>query len=458
MCGIVGFVCKSAHGFAKKQEDTLWQLLKVGEVRGEDSTGLVYVENDGGFGILKEANSASWCSYDMYKHKMLSQSLRFGKAYIGHNRKATVGKVKDDTAHPFVVDETFAMVHNGTLFNHGKLKQTEVDSEALAHHLKPILTGNLSDDALNEEMGKIDGAYAVSAYSQEKNEVYLVRNSQRPLNMVETPDGIAWASEGLMLAWVLDRNGYDLSKCNGRTIKEHTIVTIDLATNKITEREYSPKKAITGTTVPHTQITGNLKGGVSTKTITRFPSKLLTPRISKNLFKKLRAKHIGNRHSFTVADYVEKNFPKTIEDGETLVNLIGDFDGDWIGDVTHSLSALVDLATVNGLDDMTDLIDTNWSGKIVDMLFDRGTGNVTFVLEDIKLTPKSVATNVVSIIETTRKKWNAVAPSPLDIEDILKKAPTDLTDEEWKKLNISHYWSSTEQAWKKKDETTPTLH
>jgi len=281
MCGIVGFSCLSANGFAKKQEDVLWQLLKVGEVRGEDSTGLIYVENDGGFGILKEASSASWATYEMFKHKMLSQSLRFGKAYIGHNRKATVGKVKDDTAHPFVVDNTFAMVHNGTLFGHDKLKKTEVDSEALAHHLKPILTGELSDDDLNTEMGKIDGAYAVAAYSQETNKVYLVRNAQRPLNLVETPDGFAWASEGLMLAWVLDRNGYDLSKCKGRTVKEHTIITIDLETNKLTEREYSPKKAITPPWVANTHVTGAVKGG-DTKTVVRFPVKDLTPKISKN--------------------------------------------------------------------------------------------------------------------------------------------------------------------------------
>lgn len=457
MCGIVGFSCLSQHGFSKKQEDVLWQLLKVGELRGDDSTGLIYVENDAGFGIMKEAQSASWASYDMFRNKMVSQSLRFGKAYIGHNRKATVGKVKDDTAHPFVVDETFAMVHNGTLYNHGKLKQTEVDSEALAHHLKPILTGNLSDEDLNEEMGKIDGAYAVAAFSQETNKVYLVRNAQRPLDLVELPDGFAWASEGLMLAWILQRNGYDLSKCKGRAIKEHTIVEIDLKTNKITEREYSPKKATSGTSSTTTTFHGG-KGGDSTKVI-RFPVKNLTPRLSKNQFKKLRAKCVNTRHSFFADDYVEKAFPRTLDDGETVVNLLGEFDGDWIGDVKYSLLATVDLAKVEGLDNFEEITDRHWTGRIVDMLFDKGTGNVSFVLDDIKVLPKSLpSTNVTKLLETTKAKWSAIEASKTDLQDLLKKQAGELSSEEWKKISATHYWSSAEQEWKMKYENPPTVH
>jgi len=410
MCGIVGLVCKNQYGFSKKQEDVFWHLLKADEVRGDDSTGLIYVEADNGFGIMKEAVTASWSAYSMYADNMMTTSMRDGKAYIGHNRKATVGKVTDETAHPFVVDDTFAMVHNGTLFGHKKLKDTVVDSEALAHHLKPILTGDLSDDELNEKMGEIDGAYAVAAYDQESHSIYLLRNSQRPLCLLELPDGWAWASEGLMLAWIVSRNGYELSKCKAEDVKEHTIIKIDLAKNEVTRREYSPKKATppvgpwnrAGTT--HTPVHG-------TKQASRFRQE---DGISKNEFKRIRRKFIGTRHSFYADDFVEKNFPRTVSDGETVVKLLGEFDGECFAGIELVVHAEVDLSAVFGKDSYTedDIPERYYHGIIDDAVYNKASRSITFMMGDVKVFAKStdIKAEVKKIMETTQGKWNAQTP------------------------------------------------
>lgn len=411
MCGIVGLICKSQYGFSKKQEDVFWHLLKADEVRGDDSTGLIYVENDSGFGILKEAQTASWATYSMYADGLLSDSLRSGKVYIGHNRKATVGKVTDETAHPFVVDNSFAMVHNGTLFNHRKMKDTTVDSEALAHHLKPILTGNLSDDELNEKMGEIDGAYAVVAYDQESHSVFLVRNSQRPLCLLELPDGWAWASEGLMLAWITQRNGYDLSKCKAEDVKEHTIIKINLDTNTITRREYSPKKAMSKEHTPPWKTAGTTPTHVPTKQAPRFQS---NDGLSKNEFKRLRRRFLGTRHSFYADDFVEKNFPRTLDDGETVVKLLGEFDGECFAGIDLAVHAEVDLAAVFGKDSFTedDIINRFYHGIIEDLVYNKSAKNVMFILGDVKVYAKStdVKAEVNKILATTQGKWNAQTP------------------------------------------------
>lgn len=410
MCGIVGLVCKSQYGFTKKQEDVFWHLLKADEVRGDDSTGLIYVENDGGFGILKEATTASWSAYTMYADSLLSDSIRKGKVYIGHNRKATVGKVTDETAHPFVVDDTFAMVHNGTLYNHKKMKDTTVDSEALAHHLKPILTGNLSDDELNEKMGEIDGAYAVVAYDQESHSVFLVRNAQRPLYLVELPDGWAWASEGLMLAWIAQRNGYDLSKCTAEDVKEHTIIKIDLDKNTITRREYSPKKAISKVDSLPWNKSGGSTEHVPTKQVPRFQD----TGISKNEFKRMRRRFLGTRHSFYADDFVEKNFPRTLEDGETVVKLLGEFDGECFAGIDLAVHAEIDLSAVFGKDSFTEEDITNrfYHGIIDDLVYNKSARNVVFILKDVKVYAKSsdVQAEVKKILATTQGKWNAQTP------------------------------------------------
>ncbi len=52
MCGLVGIISKNSTGFSKEDIKILKQLIEVGTLRGKDSTGLFYVnENYNVYGI-----------------------------------------------------------------------------------------------------------------------------------------------------------------------------------------------------------------------------------------------------------------------------------------------------------------------------------------------------------------------------------------------------------------------
>jgi len=404
MCGIVGVVCKSHFGFSQKQVDVFHQMLFVDELRGEDSTGIIYVENDNGFGILKDNAPASWIASSMLHNSLLQDKIRKGKALIGHNRKATVGRVVAETAHPFVVDDKFAMVHNGTLRGHKLLKDTEVDSEALAHIIAPVFNSTASKEELEEEMGKVDGAYAIASYNQEENMVFLTRNGERPLTILETPDSFMFASETGMLLWIAGRNGYDISKCTLKVLKEHTIWALDLATNMVVEQDYTPKKAQPPVA---TTATGG-KQKVSTNGATRNTRTLSETAVSKNGLKRLKGRFLGKRHTFYTDDWVEKNYPKTIEDGETEVWLMGEFDAEAFNSITHSVHAVVDLNTLFPTTVPEDFTSELYSGVIIDITMDRVRGEYRFVVQDVKTFAKAdIQKTMDTVLATTQGKWNA---------------------------------------------------
>jgi predicted glutamine amidotransferase len=375
MCGIVGVVTKAANGFTKKEEDIFWDLLYADTLRGDDATGVVFVQRGGDFGIMKEASPAHWAATTMRDSTMSKQMFHRGKALIGHNRKATVGKVVDDTSHPFVVDNTFAMVHNGTLYGHKLLADTTVDSEALAITMKAVMGKDYTLEAFEEAMGRVNGAYAVAGFNQETNKVFLTRNKERPLAIIETNEAWFWASEWGMLSWILSRNGVDVSKAKSSFVDEHTLYEINLSNNVMLKEEYKPKKAMTPVVLP------GAATGVSTAIVIK------EARVSKSQYKRLRKTHHMPVISFYADDWVEKNFPRTVEmDGETEVKLFGDTD-DARFPFKHQVVADVDLTQLGTLDDA--LFEQLLSGRVYDMEFNPIAGSVTLYVDRVTLVPKS---------------------------------------------------------------------
>ena len=389
----------------QKHLDLFYQLLHSDELRGDDATGLIYIENDSGFGILKDAVPASWCADSMIRHNLLTDRIRKGKALIGHNRKATMGRVVAETSHPFVVDKTFAMVHNGTLRGHKKLKETEVDSEALAHLLEPVLKSGVSKEELEEQMGKIDGAYAVSAYSQSENSMFLLRNGERPLSLLELPDCWLFASESGLLLWIAGRNGYDLAKASLKPLKEHVIYTVDLKTNAIVEQEYTPKKALP-------PVIPALGTGVHTvwkkmKTTITHSETL----VSKNGLKRLKSRFLGKVHSFFVDDWVEARFPKTLADGETSVLLMGECDAEVFSGVPHTIHAVIDIPEVFPETIPEDFSTELYYGTVYDITMDKSLGEYRFHMTKVKPLHKTDITKTMDkVLETTKGTWDATTP------------------------------------------------
>ena len=375
MCGIVGMVVKGNTGLQRQHEDTFYQLLFADTLRGNDSTGVVGVEKDTTFHIAKEAISAEWFINQFDAHKIAKDMWRDGKAYIGHNRKSTIGKTTDENAHPFVVNDEFAMVHNGTLFNHRELANTTVDSEALAIHLHKAFEADEYREPVEEALGKVYGAYAVAMYDQRKNAVRVLRNKERPMCYVETANAWYFASEGAMLFWILTRNGYAAKDVTIKNLNEHTLLTFDLDKNTATEEVLVPKKIIAPTKITPT-LEKKYTGDISKATYDEG--------LSKNSYKKFRKNLIGKKLEWWCDDFVEANYPKTFEDGETAALLMGVCDSLLID---HTVAAEVDIKELNLLG--TELTERLWTGMVRDMSYDPKTKRVSLRLIDCLPLPVS---------------------------------------------------------------------
>ncbi len=203
MCGLVGVFNKKQNGFTAEQQDVFHTLLSIDSLRGEDSTGVFLVKNNGELELAKEA-SVSGAFLQKPEWKSLKHAAwQNGSCLIGHNRKATKGSIKDENAHPFVVDDKIVLVHNGGVWgDHKKHADVDVDSHAIAHLI--------NDHHLEKALGSFYGAYALIWYNVQEETVYLIRNKERPLWWMETDDSWIWSSEKIMLQFAAGRHGLKL--------------------------------------------------------------------------------------------------------------------------------------------------------------------------------------------------------------------------------------------------------
>ena len=199
MCGLVSVITKSTNGFSKDQCDIFDTLLFADQLRGADSTGVFLVSNDGRLDMAKEASDATVFRKSTEYKDIMSRAYKSGSILVGHNRAATKGEIKDENAHPFIVDNNITLVHNGTLYDHKKLADTEVDSHAIAHTIHKY------NDDVEKALWEISGAYALIWHDFKNQTVNYLRNSQRPLHFIEIPGAYLWASEMNMLSWMLTR-------------------------------------------------------------------------------------------------------------------------------------------------------------------------------------------------------------------------------------------------------------
>lgn len=199
MCGLVAMVSKLQNGFTGVNLDAFDILLFVDQLRGMDSTGVFCVNNHGNVSVAKQAShSTDFIQEPGYK-AVRQEAIHQGWAMVGHNRKATRGKVNDENAHPFWVDDKLVLVHNGTMWgDHKQHADVEVDSHAIAH----ILAEN---EDIEKAMQKINAAYALIWYDVTKKQLNFFRNTQRPLYWCETRDAYYMASEADFLTFALGR-------------------------------------------------------------------------------------------------------------------------------------------------------------------------------------------------------------------------------------------------------------
>lgn len=208
-----------------KHRDCLESLLYLDTWRGQDATGVAVIRGNGETEVLKAAIPG----YEFLEGPRLRNLVKMtDMCWIGHNRFGTVGKNTRNNAHPFMItndrDECILVgAHNGTLKNKWKLKdhvQFGTDSEALYNQI--ALT------SVQETIPLIEGAWALTYYDHEADELRFIRNSERPLfyGWVDDKKTLVWASESWMVRVATSRAGLTLFEDKIYSFAEDTLYKV----------------------------------------------------------------------------------------------------------------------------------------------------------------------------------------------------------------------------------------
>lgn len=191
MCGIVGYLGQKAP--VPLIVDSLRHL----EYRGYDSAGVAYLDGENLLQVYKASgkliNLENLLPGDLRAHNGNGNGNGHKHIGIGHIRWATHGAANDVNAHPHTGSRNeIALVHNGIIENfyelrkelqaHGHEFRTETDTESIVQLLE-----HLSQDepdfakVILKALGKLKGAYALTAISKKHpDHLYAARN-QAPL-------------------------------------------------------------------------------------------------------------------------------------------------------------------------------------------------------------------------------------------------------------------------------------
>ncbi|HVY53884.1 MAG TPA: class II glutamine amidotransferase [Gammaproteobacteria bacterium] len=165
MCGIVGAVAE------RHVEKILIEGLKRLEYRGYDSAGITIIDQANQLNRLRVQGKVG----ELEKALMELQEAPTMRGNIGiaHTRWATHGVPSERNAHPFISHDEIALVHNGIIENHEKLREflikegyiftSETDSEVVVHfihfHFKQTKDLLL---AVQKAVAELEGAYALA--------------------------------------------------------------------------------------------------------------------------------------------------------------------------------------------------------------------------------------------------------------------------------------------------------
>lgn len=203
MCGLAGVVSTS---FSAWEYDIFERLLLINSLRGEHSTGVIRVQEDG---VVKTRKS-TLPSFQFVRSDVsdiIEESKHHKKPYalLGHTRHATKGATVLKNAHPFSFKSVVGM-QNGTIqkkFKHSD--EYETDTEAFYR--------NLNDYGLEKALEEIeahDTAYVFQWIDKKEKTLNIIKNSKRPLTLTYAFGGttLLWSSEQEHLEWVLKSKRY----------------------------------------------------------------------------------------------------------------------------------------------------------------------------------------------------------------------------------------------------------
>lgn len=266
MCGLVGVA--SVETLSVDAQKALWMMLKLDEIRGEDSVGLLRIHSTTyDTTVLRSLGRRSEFLEEHKNHALVNSNIgglsaHLSKVLMGHNRAATRGEVNVENAHPFDIGRLVG-AHNGTL-------RMPSLTEFKGYEGDPVDSRILYTE-LDEQQGdiskvysRVDGAMTLTWWDREKNSMNFIRNSQRPLFFACSGDNktLFWASEPWMIYAAFARHpfafrtkeeaeaGYKFPKIENMPINIHHELPIEdqEEINFITEehKEYTPVYPSTG--------------------------------------------------------------------------------------------------------------------------------------------------------------------------------------------------------------------
>ncbi len=179
MCGIVGGIAQ------RNVVPILLEGLKRLEYRGYDSAGLA---------VIEERNISRKRVLGKVKglEDLLQSEPIAGQVGIAHTRWATHGKPSTANAHPHVSRNKVAVVHNGIIENHERLRNdqrqigyeftSETDTEVIVHAINHALesAGNFVK-AVKQTVKKLEGAYALGIMCSDYPDTLIACRKGSPL-------------------------------------------------------------------------------------------------------------------------------------------------------------------------------------------------------------------------------------------------------------------------------------
>lgn len=189
MCGIIAGISLNPI-----VETTLSQLKRL-EYRGYDSSGLAVIHNGQ---VAHQKNLGDTAQLNIPK------PWRQASIAIAHTRWATHGEPSEQNAHPHVLDDQFAVIHNGIIENHAELRKkhgftftSKTDSEIIVHLYKHFLLNESSTPikAWENTIAQLEGSWATVLLDKTHPQKLLLACNKSPMVLGRNTDSIFVSSD-----------------------------------------------------------------------------------------------------------------------------------------------------------------------------------------------------------------------------------------------------------------------
>ena len=192
-CGVVGIY----ENENKPVAEAIYFALEALQHRGQESAGIAVCED----GLIKQHKGLGLVN-DVFKKENL-ESIKYGNMAIGHVRYSTTGLNNINNVQPLVIRHikgNLALAHNGNLTNanelrqinemHGAIFHGSSDTESILYCIvRERIKAKSIEEAIENTMYKIKGAYSCVAMSPKKLIAFRDPNGFRPLSLGKTKNG-----------------------------------------------------------------------------------------------------------------------------------------------------------------------------------------------------------------------------------------------------------------------------